>query len=155
MFLLAEADTSPWQIARLIVLAVGVGTVIFLFFKGYEMLAGHFLSRTYAGLDRHDPPLAGDVAVTYHTYHGLVIWFTQVTHDVALPADQARILLRRMMWFNLTWGMLTWGAVFIPFLSVGNYLAQLRSIRRQESEGFVDAVLVSADADGDSSDRRV
>ena len=41
------------------------------------------------------------------------------------------MLLARLLRFNLTWGMLSYGLLFVPFLAIGNYLAQKRSIEKQ------------------------
>jgi hypothetical protein len=46
--------------------------------------------------------------------------------------DEAREALRRLNRFNLRWGMLAYGALFIPLMSYAIYLAQRRSVRKQE-----------------------
>jgi hypothetical protein len=76
-------------------------------------------------------PEPGDVKFIYHTYRGLLLWFTQTEHRVFAHPEDAEKLLKRLLRFNLTWGMLSYGFVFIPVVSYGNYRAQLRSIRQQ------------------------
>ena len=75
--------------------------------------------------------------LTYHTYHGFIAWFTQTPHQVALPPDDARKLLGRLLRFNLMWGLVTYGALFIPPLAILNYFAQRRSIAKQAAHGDV------------------
>lgn len=114
-------------------IAVAVG--VLFFYRWYESAAQKALVRVYEGLRVHQVPQDGDVFLCFHTYHGFVAWFTQTTHHVSLPADDARLLLRRLVRFNLSWGLLTWGALFIPLLSWVNFRQQNRSVRDQESRG--------------------
>src|SRR5579871_3719622 len=92
---------------------IGLGAAVLFLFRGYEGLASRALARRYAGLAIHAELQPGDVVLTYHTYHGVIAWFTQTTHCVALPADDARKLLARLLQFNLTWGLPTAGALLI------------------------------------------
>jgi hypothetical protein len=110
-----------------------VGVVVLYLFRGYEALARRALARRYAGLQVHETPAPGDVTLSYETYHGLVAWFTQTSHRVSMPPGDARILLGRLMRFNLTWGLVTYGALFVLPLALVNYFAQRRSISGQES----------------------
>jgi hypothetical protein len=71
------------------------------------------------------------VAIRFHTYHGLVVFFVQTTHEVELPAACARSLLARLHRFNCTWGLLCPGLIFIPLLSLAEYRSQLRVIEAQ------------------------
>lgn len=118
-------------LAVLLLLAVGV----LHFFRSYERWAQKSLQRRYDGLDVHAPPQPGDVVIQFHTYHGCLAWFTQAEHLVALPPDDARVLLGRLLRFNLLWGLVTPGAVFIPVLSLLNYRGQRKSVAAQEAEG--------------------
>lgn len=131
----AQQPDSWLQIVVAVVIVIVLGVLALLLFRGYEGLARNALVRCYRGLSLHDIPGTGDVVLTYHTYHGLVAWFTQTTHQVVLPAEEARLLLGRLLRFNLTWGLLTWGAAFVIPLSLGNYFAQRRSISVQKSAG--------------------
>jgi len=111
---------------------VAVLAFVFLrFYRRYESLAQAALERSYKDLTAHSVPLVGDVILLFHTYHGLVFWFTQTKHHIALPPDDARVLLGRLARFNLKWGLVTYGALFVPILTVSNYVAQRRSIARQ------------------------
>jgi hypothetical protein len=136
IFILAE-DSPVLVIAvtAVVFLVLGVGALYF--FRGYEHFARKSLDRRYAGLSFHSEPQPGDVIVTYHTYHGFLAWFTQVSHSAVLPPDDARKLLGRLLRFNLTWGLVTPGALFIPPLSVINYFVQRSSIAHQEAFGGV------------------
>lgn len=134
--LLAE-QMPPSVMAVIAAIIVGLFAFAFFLFRGYEYLARRALVRRYNGLDVHAVPQAGDVILTYHTYHGFIAWFTQTPHQVALPPDDARKLLGRLLRFNLTWGLVTYGALFIPPLALFNYFSQRRSIDEQESKNRV------------------
>ena len=116
-----------------VLVVLGVGTLYFL--RGYERWAQQSLQQRYDGLEVHAPPQPGDVLLQFHTYHGFLAWFTQAEHLVALPPEGARVLLGRLLRFNLLWGLVTPGALFIPLLSLLSYRAQRRSIAAQEAEG--------------------
>jgi len=113
-----------------------VGVFALGIFRGYEYVAQRALLRKYRDLHVHVAPEPDDVFLTYHTYHGLVAWISQTSHHVALPPDDARRLLGRLLRFNLTWGLLTFGILFIPPMAIYNYIAQRRWIARQEKEGL-------------------
>lgn len=132
--LLAD-ETLVWPIAVGIAVLIVLGVTALFLFRGYERLARRSLERRYAGLDVHEALQPGDVVLTYHTYHGLIAWFTQTPHQVALPPDDARKLLGRLLRFNLTWGLVTYGVLFIPPVAVVSYFAQRRSITAQEAAG--------------------
>ena len=91
------------------------------------------LAKRYAGIEVHDLPVPGDVQFVYHTYHGFLVFFVQTEHRVSCPPEGASTLLGRFLRFNLTWGMFGYGLVFVPFLAFFNYLAQQRSITKQEA----------------------
>jgi hypothetical protein len=91
------------------------------------------LAKRYAGIEVHAVPVPGDVQFVYHTYHGFLVFFVQTEHRVSCPPESARALLGRFLRFNLTWGMLSYGLVFVPFLAFSNYVAQKRSIAKQEA----------------------
>ncbi len=137
--LLANQSPTPLVLIGVILLTIalfgGLGLIVLYGFRGFESLARRSLQRRYSGLQVHAEPQPGDVLITYHTYHGFVAWFTQTPHQVALPPDDARTLLGRLLRFNLQWGLVTYGALFIPPLAILNYLGQRRSIARQEANG--------------------
>lgn len=126
----------PWQdrvligFALLSVLLAAV-FVIYLLFGGLYSFARKPLERCFEGIDLHDTRMAGDVSFVYHTYRGLLLWFTQTEHHVIAPQKDAEKLLKRLLRFNLTWGLLSYGVLFIPIVAYSNYLAQRRSIQRQ------------------------
>ncbi len=115
-----------------IVLPIGVlGFLVYLLTGGLYSFALRPLQRRFEGIELHDELKPGDVHFVYHTYRGLLLWFTMSEHRVIAPAADAEKLLRRLLWFNLTWGMLSYGMLFIPLLAIGNYFAQRGSIRKQ------------------------
>jgi len=134
MRLLAQQDPSlAIAFGACVLIVLGVGALYL--FRWYESAARKALIRAYGGLRIHKEPESGDVVVSFHTYHGLVAWFSQTDHVVALPSEDARVFLNRLLWFNFSWGLLTWGMLFVPILSLINYRQQLRSIKAQKAEG--------------------
>ena len=131
------AVQTPQAFAIVIDIVIFVGLVGFALclFRGVEYFARRSLERTYFDLAIHPDPMPDDVTLTYHTYHGFIAWFTQTRHQVALPPEDARILLGRLLRFNLSWGLLTYGALFIPPLAILNYFSQRRSIAAQAATG--------------------
>lgn len=104
---------------------------LYLLFGGLRTFALRPLQRCFEGIRLKQVAEGADVQVVYHTYRGFLLWFTQDEHLVITTVDDAHQLLGRLLRFNLTWGMLSGGMLFIPLLAIGNYYAQLRSIRRQ------------------------
>ena len=108
-----------------------IGFAVYLLTGGLYSFALRPLQRRFEGIELHDALKPGDVYFVYHTYRGLLLWFTMSEHHVSAPAADAQRLLRRLLWFNLTWGMLSYGMIFIPLLAIGNYFSQKRAIRDQ------------------------
>ncbi len=129
------AEMPMWlAIAASIAVVVGFGVIALLMYRGYEFFARRALQRAYRDLEIAEAPSPDDVILKYHTYHGLLAWVTQTPHEVALPPEDARTLLGRLLRFNLSWGLLSCGCLFIPPIAIGNYMAQRRSIAEQEME---------------------
>lgn len=93
------------------------------------------LQHCFDGITLRTSPQKGDVSLTYHTYRGVLAWATQEEFAGYTTPQEARTLLKRLLKFNLTWGMLSYGLIFIPLLAIGNYLAQMRSVRIQTESG--------------------
>lgn len=108
-----------------------IGVPIFVFMGGIRKFALRPLQRRYVGIDLHESPQPGDVVFVYHTYRGFLVWFVQDEHRVVTSPTDAKLLLARLLRFNLTWGMLSYGVVFVPFIAIGNYYAQMKSIGSQ------------------------
>ena len=104
------------------------------FYRGYEWFAKRSLRKAYLGIALHDPPEPGDVLISYETHHGFVAWSTSIPHIVAASPEDARILLGRLLRYNLRFGWIAHAGIFIVPLAISNYRAQLQSISRQESE---------------------
>ena len=124
-------ERLPYILFGIVVLLVLVAFPLYLLFGGLRTFALGPLRRCYEGIEIHDAPRPGDVVFLYHTYRGLLLWFTQDEHRVAAPPADAERLLGRLLRFNLTWGMLSYGMLFVPFVSLGNFYSQRRSIRAQ------------------------
>ncbi|MBI1248623.1 hypothetical protein GC197_12380 [bacterium] len=129
-------DIYPFLViaSTLVFVVVVVVTVAFLV-GAYKPLAERSLQRTYAELTIHTEPESGDVIITYYTYHGFLVWVTQNQHFVAMPPEDARVLLGRLLRFNLTWGLVSLGSFFVVPLAILDYFGQRRSIDRQEATG--------------------
>ncbi len=96
-----------------------------------KRLAHSTQERAFSGLEVFSDPAPGRVAVVFHTYYGFLVYFVQTEYRFWANPEDARTALRRLHHFNLTWGFFAAGALLIPLFSIGNYWAQLRSIRRQ------------------------
>ncbi|QDV29077.1 hypothetical protein Spb1_09450 [Planctopirus ephydatiae] len=73
------------------------------------------------------------VVVRFHTYSGILIYVLQYEHLFWVTPTDARKVLSRMHWHNLTIGFFAYGILIVPLLSLANYWVQLRSISRQEA----------------------
>lgn len=152
MILLANQNVPPIAILGGIAVLVALAVFALILFRSFERFALRSLERKYTGLQVHETPAAGDVTLTYHTYHGFIAWFTQTPHHVSMPPDDARVLLGRLLRFNLTWGLLTYGILFIPPLALWNYFAQRRSISSQEAGHTLAATVAPAASDDMAQD---
>ncbi|MCA9106409.1 MAG: hypothetical protein KDA83_13345 [Planctomycetales bacterium] len=90
------------------------------------------LLRCFDGIEVRAEALEGDVFLHYPTFRGLIAFVTQEDHRVYATEADARLLLGRLLKFNLTWGLLPIGflAFTVP-LSLLNYWLESRSIRKQ------------------------
>lgn len=120
-----------------IVFCVALGWFILQAYRWLSRRADAARLRAFEGLKIHAGPAPGLVAVVFHTYYGFIAFVIQSELRFWAPPDDARKALWRLHRFNMTWGMLAYGMLVIPLLSMGNYLAQKRSIRRQEREMIV------------------
>lgn len=118
-----------------ILLVFGFGAL--LLFRGFENSARRALERKYRDLVIHPVPQYGDVLLEFHTYHGLIAWFTQTGHRVYLSPDDARKLLGRLLRFNLTWGLVTPGSLFIPPLAIMIIGHNADPLRRRKSQAGI------------------
>jgi hypothetical protein len=132
------AEQPPWLVPALVVASIACyGALGWVILKGYRRLrraADASRLRAFDGLKIYGGPAPGLVAVVFHTYYGFIAFVIQTENRFWAPPDDAREALWRLHRFNLlTWGMFAYGVLVIPFLSIGNYLAQKRSISRQET----------------------
>lgn len=141
-------ERLPFILIAVAVVFVLVAVPLYLLFGGLRTFALGPLRRCYEGIEVHESPQPGDVVFVYHTYRGLLLWFTQDEHRVAAPRAEAERLLGRLLRFNLTWGMLSYGMLFIPLFAVSNYYSQRRAIREQVN------VLAKSEAENDGGNAR-
>ena len=126
-------------IAVSILVVIGLPVAVLFGFRKFKKVARTALAERYEGLQVHASPQSRDVCLVYHTYHGIIVWFTQTTHRVYLPPDDARELLRRLFWFNIGWGWSAYLGLFVIPLSLFNYYSQQRSISAQETANAIAA----------------
>lgn len=120
-----------------------VGSIIalaLLLYFGGKRFAERSLKHAYADLEIHTVAGPNDVVLVYHTYHGFLMWHAVTEHRVTLPLDDARVLLGRLLRFNLTWGLLAKGGILIAPLAIYNYVAQTNSIAEQEASAAFAAI---------------
>ncbi len=110
-----------------------IGIPIWVLWVGIDNIGLRALQRCYHDIELHETPQDGDVTFTYHTYRGILAWATQDEHHICAPPDEALKLLNRLLRFNLTRGLICAGAFFVPFLAIGNYWSQRRSIFKQQA----------------------
>lgn len=119
-----------------------IGIPIYILTGGIRRFALKPLQRCFEGLNLHNSPRSDDVSFIYYTYRGFIFWISQDEHCIYAPPEDARILLKRLLYFNLTWGMFNYGLVFVPLFAVGNYWAQKRSLEKQEGDLLVPVFIV-------------
>jgi hypothetical protein len=90
--------------------------------------------RVCDGLSVLSQPLPGRVRVTFHTYDGLLGAFSETEHNAYLSPSDARTFLNRLARYNLLWGQMCIPGRLVPLVTLINYIAQRRSISRQEIE---------------------
>jgi hypothetical protein len=122
-----EGLTILFQFAIFIFALVG--------FVLYHRCVGPALENLYAGLRVRTVPMRGDVRLHYFTYHGLMVYAIRTEHDVWLSADEARILLDRLLFFNLSWGILCLLSFLLQPISLVSYWWQRQSISLQKEAG--------------------
>jgi hypothetical protein len=131
------AAQPPWVIPAVVAFSIvfyaALGWVVLQGYRRLRRAAEAAQRRTLEGLKVHDGPAPGLVLVVFHTYYGLIAFVTQTEHRFWATPDDAREALWRLHRFNLTWGLFARGAPLVPLVSFGNYLAQKRSIRKQEA----------------------
>ena len=90
------------------------------------------------GIRQSHEPQSGDVHLVFHTYSymGSLVCFLQTRHDVVLPADQARTLLKRLLDQTMTWRFVIFGGVIVPIITLLEYRAQARKISIAVRRGF-------------------
>lgn len=133
------AGQSWWWITAIVVVCIifygALGWGILHGYRWFKRTAQASQQRAFEGLKVHPGPAPGLTGVVFHTYFGFIAFVTQTEYRFWAPPEDAREALWRLHRFNLIWGMFAYGALLIPLVSYGNYLAQKRSIRKQERMG--------------------
>ena len=154
MFAMSDAWLTAMLVALVAVSIVLFGLLVWGVLKGiraYNGWAERSLARQYDGVEVHEQPEPGDVLLVFHTYHGLLAWVVQQEHRAVLPRDEAVKLLDRLHRFNLGWGLLSYGALYVPFVTYGNYWAQRRSFRKQAARNAGEPFAAADAATSDGS----
>jgi len=125
-------DWVDMVVVAVAILGLPVGILGFVLYHRYVAFA---LDGLYEGLGVRKVPMKGDVQITFTTFHGVLVYWISMRREVWLPPDDARILLNRLLFFNLTWGIQCLAWFIIHPLSLTNYWRQLSSISRQEETG--------------------
>ncbi len=129
----AQVD-QIWLVLLIIIafgVCVGLGVLIVKWHRRFVAAADRAQRRAFEGMTVSPLPAPGLVEVVFHVYCGILAFTHQIEHRFWATPDEARLILARLNRFNLTWGFFAYGAVFIPVLSIGNYLAQRSRISRQ------------------------
>ena len=111
---------------------VGLGVPLLLV---YQYFVSRRLQTMYADMVVRKFPNKGDVRLVYDTYHGVLFYGVRTNYDFWMAADDARTLLDRLLWFNLTWGLFTLLFFLVHPLSLFHYFWQRQSIASQEASG--------------------
>jgi hypothetical protein len=81
-----------------------------------------------AAKDRSASQTPGMVRFVFHKYSGFFVVMRQSTYDTVLPIADAEALLKKFVLHNMTWGLIGCGAVFVPILTLVDWLAQKKRI---------------------------
>ncbi len=135
--MLAQFDLT-WDVILviLVVVLICIGVIILLFkaHSRFTEAANRARARIFEGIPVFYEPTPGLGEVGFHTASGVLVSVDQIEHHFWAEPDDARLILARLNSFNLTWGFFAYGALFIPFLSWGNYFAQRSRITRQAEQ---------------------
>lgn len=138
----AYEDADPlwiYQLVGLASLAALIVVPIFVFRALRRSRAGIDPAGIFSGIaDVHAPNSVapGEVRIKFTTYSGFLVFVTQRRYDVSLPAEQARVVLGRMIKHNCTSGMFAYGCLFIPLLSFLEYRSQMKKVNEVLQRGF-------------------
>ncbi len=89
--------------------------------------------RAFEDVSTSDKEGKGRVQVVFHTYSGFLVFVVQREYRFWADPEEARETLWRLHKHNCTRGLFAYGGLIVPLLSYGNYLAQKRSIGRQDT----------------------
>ena len=78
----------------------------------------------------------GLVRIRFTIYNGFLVYVTQRRYDVALPPEQAKLVLGRAIKHNCTAGFFAYGALFIPIFSYLEYRSQMKLVNEALRPGF-------------------
>jgi len=127
-----EQELLFWRITGVLII-IGVTVVGIFMFRAFRWTQEAKFRRVYDGIVFQSVPKPDTVLVTFCTYDGFLAWVTETTHHGYATADDARLLLRRLHYYNLTWGLFCYGMIFVPFISFFHYRQQMKAIDRQSN----------------------
>ncbi len=127
-FLLAKAQDDTGILIAAIVIAILIVVPIFVV-RGMRKSRGAAANDTVA-------VKPGEVRIVFHTYTGFLVWVTQRTYDVIVPAEQAQAMLKGWLKHNLTYGLFAYGGIFVPILTFFEYRSQSKKVALALQRGF-------------------
>ena len=69
--------------------------------------------------------------VIFHTYHGFLIWGTQIKHVIQFDPNNIEPVINQLNGlksFNFKWGLFAYGALFIPVLTYFEYKKAIKTL---------------------------
>jgi hypothetical protein len=127
--------TKEWILIILIVLGIGVGIGLpsylgVIFYRKYNEWSVSALASILSSYP--EPKNDTMYQITFHTYHGFLLWVTQTKHVILFNPDNIEStigLLRALRKFTLKWGFFAYGALFIPILSFFEYRKDIKILQ--------------------------
>jgi hypothetical protein len=114
-----------------LVFCIGLGWIIVKLMRRSQQSDDERLRKIYDEVRALDITSAAEpVRVVFQTYSGFLNHFREINHDVVLPPEQARELLRRLYRHNLVHACLIFFGPVIVVWSTAKYCWQMHRIRR-------------------------
>lgn len=131
--MIAEVDQATLAAIVVVTIAAIIAATLLIvrLHRRFIAAAERAQMRVFEGTNVSLKPGPGLVEVVFHTYCGLLAFTHQTEHRFWASPEDAQKVLSQLHRFNLTWGFFAYGALFIPLLSLGNYLAQRSQIKKQ------------------------
>ena len=130
-------DVLVFAIVAVLLLVIFGGPIALVLWLTRRMGEGEDVMPLYKGISgirRAGEERPGDVRLVFFTYSGFIIYSARAKHDVVLPADQARVLLRRLVRHNLTYGLFTFCGFLVPLETWMRYRSERKKIDAAEGQ---------------------